>query len=221
MDGINIDIEQAVEEGSHEYYALTDLVKETTEAFHREIPGSQVRVMIWLWIVSLWIGKCEATKCCKPFLTCLVWLLYFKRSIPLICIFSRSLGLVRCCLVTKMYRQAMLWLRLHCWSLRPAVCHVLRWAESDHGGLYCEGKCPALSNTKWYVVWLCGIKWQQISLLMQNYSLPPYELPVIFPSSLWPVFESEDPSKKASDGSAMVWLRLLMPQPFWGKMLFI
>lgn len=42
MDGINIDIEQAVEEGSPEYYALTALVKETTEAFHREIPGSQV-----------------------------------------------------------------------------------------------------------------------------------------------------------------------------------
>ncbi|CAN9500371.1 unnamed protein product [Ophioblennius macclurei] len=42
MDGINIDIEQAVENGSLEYYALTALVKETTEAFHREIPGSQV-----------------------------------------------------------------------------------------------------------------------------------------------------------------------------------
>lgn len=42
MDGINIDIEQAVDEGSPEYYALTALVKETTEAFHREIPGSQV-----------------------------------------------------------------------------------------------------------------------------------------------------------------------------------
>lgn len=43
MDGINIDIEQAVEEGSPEYHALTDLVNETTEAFHREIPGSQVK----------------------------------------------------------------------------------------------------------------------------------------------------------------------------------
>lgn len=41
MDGINLDIEQSVEEGSPEYYALTDLVKETTEAFHRELPGSQ------------------------------------------------------------------------------------------------------------------------------------------------------------------------------------
>lgn len=47
MDGINIDIEQAVMEGSPEYYALTDLVKETTEAFHREIPGSQVKNMFW------------------------------------------------------------------------------------------------------------------------------------------------------------------------------
>lgn len=45
MDGINIDIEQAVEEGSPEYQALTDLVKETTEAFHRVIPGSQVKNM--------------------------------------------------------------------------------------------------------------------------------------------------------------------------------
>ena len=42
MDGINLDIEQQVSEGSPEYYALTALVKESTEAFHREIPGSQV-----------------------------------------------------------------------------------------------------------------------------------------------------------------------------------
>lgn len=47
MDGINIDIEQAVNESSPVYYALTDLVKETTEAFHREIPGSQVNTMFW------------------------------------------------------------------------------------------------------------------------------------------------------------------------------
>lgn len=45
MDGINIDIEQEVEEGSPQYYALTALVKETTEAFHREIPGSQVKAV--------------------------------------------------------------------------------------------------------------------------------------------------------------------------------
>ncbi|XP_061489490.1 di-N-acetylchitobiase-like isoform X3 [Rhineura floridana] len=42
MDGINIDIEQQVKKSSAEYYALTDLVKEMTEAFHKEIPGSQV-----------------------------------------------------------------------------------------------------------------------------------------------------------------------------------
>lgn len=42
MDGINLDIEQAVEESSPEYYALTALVRETTETFHREIRGSQV-----------------------------------------------------------------------------------------------------------------------------------------------------------------------------------
>lgn len=47
MDGINLDIEQAVEEGSPEYYALTSLVKETTDAFHSEIPGSQVNKMFW------------------------------------------------------------------------------------------------------------------------------------------------------------------------------
>ena len=43
LDGINIDIEHAVEAGSAESHALTALVKESTEAFHREIPGSQVR----------------------------------------------------------------------------------------------------------------------------------------------------------------------------------
>lgn len=42
MDGINIDIEQAVEKGSPEYQALTDLVNETTQAFHTAIRGSQV-----------------------------------------------------------------------------------------------------------------------------------------------------------------------------------
>lgn len=44
MDGINIDIEQMVNKFSAEYYALTALVKETTEAFHKEIPGSQVQM---------------------------------------------------------------------------------------------------------------------------------------------------------------------------------
>ncbi|KAM9243502.1 di-N-acetylchitobiase isoform 1-T1 [Dugong dugon] len=42
MDGINIDIEQEVNCSSPEYDALTALVKETTDAFHREIEGSQV-----------------------------------------------------------------------------------------------------------------------------------------------------------------------------------
>lgn len=50
MDGINIDVEQAVEQGSPEYHALTDLVNETTETFHREIPGSQVKKLKhYLW----------------------------------------------------------------------------------------------------------------------------------------------------------------------------
>nr|XP_048309606.1 di-N-acetylchitobiase [Myodes glareolus] len=42
MDGINIDIEQEVNCLSPEYEALTALVQETTECFHREIEGSQV-----------------------------------------------------------------------------------------------------------------------------------------------------------------------------------
>ncbi|XP_075038104.1 di-N-acetylchitobiase-like [Mixophyes fleayi] len=42
MDGINLDIEESVRQYSEEYYALTALVQETAEAFHREIPGSQV-----------------------------------------------------------------------------------------------------------------------------------------------------------------------------------
>lgn len=44
MDGINIDIEQGANCLSPEYYALTTLVKETTDSFHREIKGSQVKV---------------------------------------------------------------------------------------------------------------------------------------------------------------------------------
>lgn len=57
MDGMNIDIEHAVEEGSAEYYALTALVKESTEAFHREIPGSQVSFDV------AWSPKCIDKRC--------------------------------------------------------------------------------------------------------------------------------------------------------------
>ncbi|XP_027729755.1 di-N-acetylchitobiase [Vombatus ursinus] len=57
MDGINIDIEQEVEESSPEYYALTALVKETTEAFHREIEGSQVTFDV------AWSPKCIDKRC--------------------------------------------------------------------------------------------------------------------------------------------------------------
>lgn len=53
MDGINIDIEQEVNETSPEYYALTELVKETTDAFHKEIPGSQVMKMYLIQTLSL------------------------------------------------------------------------------------------------------------------------------------------------------------------------
>uniref|UniRef100_G3P5D1 Chitobiase, di-N-acetyl- n=1 Tax=Gasterosteus aculeatus aculeatus TaxID=481459 RepID=G3P5D1_GASAC len=57
MDGINIDIEQAVEEGSPEYHALTDLVKETTDAFHSAIPGSQVSFDV------AWSPNCIDKRC--------------------------------------------------------------------------------------------------------------------------------------------------------------
>lgn len=53
MDGINIDIEQEVNETSPEYYALTELVRETTDTFHREIPGSQVLIMFLMQPLNL------------------------------------------------------------------------------------------------------------------------------------------------------------------------
>ena len=49
-DGVNIDIEQAIEKGSKEEEALTTFSKEMTDTFHAKIPGSQVvkikRIMI-------------------------------------------------------------------------------------------------------------------------------------------------------------------------------
>ncbi|KAJ7410137.1 hypothetical protein WISP_111067 [Willisornis vidua] len=57
MDGINIDIEQEVNETSPEYYALTKLVQETTDAFHREIPGSQVTFDV------AWSPACIDNRC--------------------------------------------------------------------------------------------------------------------------------------------------------------
>ncbi|XP_063795031.1 di-N-acetylchitobiase-like [Pseudophryne corroboree] len=57
LDGINLDIEQAVPLYSQEYYALTALVQETTEAFHREIPGSQVSFDV------AWSPNCIALRC--------------------------------------------------------------------------------------------------------------------------------------------------------------
>ncbi|CAL8271948.1 unnamed protein product [Arctogadus glacialis] len=57
LDGINIDIEHAVEAGSAEYHALTGLVKESTEAFHREIPGSQVSFDV------AWSPNCIDKRC--------------------------------------------------------------------------------------------------------------------------------------------------------------
>ncbi|XP_034293003.1 di-N-acetylchitobiase-like [Pantherophis guttatus] len=57
MDGINIDIEQTVKKSSAEYYALTALVKETTEIFHKEIPGSQVTFDV------PWSPECVDSRC--------------------------------------------------------------------------------------------------------------------------------------------------------------
>ncbi|XP_028667375.1 di-N-acetylchitobiase [Erpetoichthys calabaricus] len=57
MDGINLDIEQEVNKTSPEYWALTALVKETTEAFHREIPGSQVSFDV------AWSPNCIDNRC--------------------------------------------------------------------------------------------------------------------------------------------------------------
>ncbi|XP_054645758.1 di-N-acetylchitobiase isoform X1 [Dunckerocampus dactyliophorus] len=57
MDGINIDVEQAADQGSAEYFALTHLVKETTQAFHKEIPGSQVSFDV------AWSPKCIDNRC--------------------------------------------------------------------------------------------------------------------------------------------------------------
>ncbi|XP_053549283.1 di-N-acetylchitobiase [Bombina bombina] len=57
MDGINLDIEQIVLHNTSEYYALTDLVKETAESFHKEIPGSQVTFDV------SWSPKCIDLRC--------------------------------------------------------------------------------------------------------------------------------------------------------------
>ncbi|XP_057570847.1 di-N-acetylchitobiase [Hippopotamus amphibius kiboko] len=57
MDGINLDIEQAVAHSSPEYYALTALVKETADSFHREIEGSQVTFDV------SWSPKCMGRRC--------------------------------------------------------------------------------------------------------------------------------------------------------------
>lgn len=48
MDGINIDIEQEADCFTPEYYALTALVKETTDSFHREIKGLQVNICCFI-----------------------------------------------------------------------------------------------------------------------------------------------------------------------------
>ena len=46
-DGVNIDIEEPVDEKSKEMSLLTKLASETADAFHTKIPGSQVRQRIY------------------------------------------------------------------------------------------------------------------------------------------------------------------------------
>ncbi|XP_062920860.1 di-N-acetylchitobiase [Mobula hypostoma] len=57
LDGINLDLEEAVAYQSVEYFALTQLVKETTEIFHQEIPGSQVTFDV-AWSPDCIDGRC-------------------------------------------------------------------------------------------------------------------------------------------------------------------
>ncbi|XP_059839723.1 di-N-acetylchitobiase [Hypanus sabinus] len=57
LDGINLDLEEAVAYQSVEYLALTQLVKETTEIFHQEIPGSQVTFDV-AWSPDCIDGRC-------------------------------------------------------------------------------------------------------------------------------------------------------------------
>ncbi|GCB76112.1 hypothetical protein scyTo_0017426 [Scyliorhinus torazame] len=57
LDGINLDLEEAVEFKSQGYYALTQLVNETTQIFHREIPGSQVTFDV-AWKPGCVDGRC-------------------------------------------------------------------------------------------------------------------------------------------------------------------
>jgi len=44
LDGINFDFEQPLDEGSPESIAYTKAMKDTVDAFHRELPGSQVSI---------------------------------------------------------------------------------------------------------------------------------------------------------------------------------
>ncbi|XP_049571990.1 di-N-acetylchitobiase [Orcinus orca] len=59
MDGINLRLinGQEVAHSSHEYYALTALVKETADSFHREIEGSQVTFDV------SWSPNCLGRRC--------------------------------------------------------------------------------------------------------------------------------------------------------------
>ncbi|EDV24737.1 uncharacterized protein TRIADDRAFT_56839 [Trichoplax adhaerens] len=57
LDGINIDIEQPILKNSAESKGLIALVKEMTDSFHSQIPGSQVSIDV------AWSPKCIDKRC--------------------------------------------------------------------------------------------------------------------------------------------------------------
>ena len=89
----------------------------------------------------------------------------------------RSQGLIWRCLVTKLHWQPLLWLRYHRRLLRPTVCDVLWRTEPDHGRLYCDGKCPTVSDSDRFVVQLLQ-EW--INQFVSANSAPPHQMSVVF-----------------------------------------
>ncbi|XP_078418020.1 di-N-acetylchitobiase-like [Cetorhinus maximus] len=57
MDGINMEIWETDTPGSEHYHAVSQLVEEATQIFHREIPGSQVTFNV-PWTPDCTVGRC-------------------------------------------------------------------------------------------------------------------------------------------------------------------
>ncbi|XP_067894128.1 di-N-acetylchitobiase-like [Heterodontus francisci] len=57
MDGINMEMWENVTPGSENFHALSQLVKEAANIFHREIPGSQVTFNV-PWSPDCIVGRC-------------------------------------------------------------------------------------------------------------------------------------------------------------------